>query len=424
MREYLRASSSYYIAPNKTKGDPVTKKPLISASERLSKLPPYLFAELDRQKKAARKRGLDLIDFGIGDPDMPTPSKIVKAGQEALAEPAFHRYPSGEGSDFYREACAHWMKSQFGVECQTAAVIGSKEGIAHVPMVFCNRGDLVLVPNPGYPVYRASAILADAIPVDLPLQWENSFLPDFERIPPAVLREAKVLFLNYPNNPTGAVVTYDQMKSMVDFARSNNLLLVSDNSYSHVRFDGEKPMSFLQVPEAEDVVLEFHSLSKTFNMTGWRIGFVAGSSDLVNTFAGAKENIDSGVFTAIQKAGAVAMEMDISRFNERLDVYRERRKILVEGLSGLGWDTFDSPGTFYVWVKLPRGADSMVFARKMINQAGIVITPGSGFGSWGEGYIRFALTIPSSRIHQAVGRLEQMELKKGRLLKWLKKPGE
>lgn len=402
----------------------MNKKPLINASERLSKLPPYLFAELDRQKSAARKRGLDLIDFGIGDPDMPTPEEIILAGQAAMAEPAFHRYPSGAGSNFFREACSRWMKSQFGVDCETAALIGSKEGIAHVPMVFCNRGDLVLVPNPGYPVYRASAILADAIPVDLPLLGENGFLPDFSRIPPAVLREAKVMFLNYPNNPTGAVLNYNQMKQMVDFARANNLLLASDNSYSHVRFDGEKPMSFLQVPGAEDVVLEFHSLSKTFNMTGWRIGFVAGGADLVNTFMGAKENIDSGAFTAIQKAGAVAMDMDISSFHQRLEVYRERRDVLVEGLESLGWDIFESPGTFYVWVKLPRGADSMVFARKMINQAGIVVTPGSGFGTWGEGFVRFALTIPSSRIHQAVGRLEQMELKKGRLLKWLKKPAD
>jgi len=303
-------------------------------------------------------------------------------------------------------------------------VIGSKEGIAHVPMVFCNRGDLVLVPNPGYPVYRAAAILADAIPVDMPLLDEKGFLPDFERIPPAVLREAKVMFLNYPNNPTGAVVNLEQMTGMVRFARENNILLVSDNSYSHVRFDGAKPMSFLQVPGAFDVVLEFHSLSKTFNMTGWRLGFVAGGPDIVATFLGAKENIDSGVFTAIQKAGETALAMDPSHLSRRLEVYRERRDVLVSGLNGLGWDIFDSPGTFYVWVKLPRGADSMVFARKMIYQAGIVVTPGSGFGTWGEGYIRFALTIPSNRIHQAMGRLEQMELKKGRLLKWLKKTGD
>ncbi|MCK5786862.1 MAG: LL-diaminopimelate aminotransferase [Candidatus Sabulitectum sp.] len=400
------------------------KKPLISASERLSKLPPYLFAELDRQKKAARKRGLDLIDFGIGDPDMPTPDAIVKAGQDAVADPANHRYPNGAGCDSFREASRRWMKSQFGVECETAAVIGSKEGIAHIPMVFCNRGDLVLVPNPGYPVYRAAAILADAIPVDLPLLSENGFLPDLESIPPAVLREAKVMFLNYPNNPTGAVLTLEQMTGMVEFARKNNLLIVSDNSYSHIRFDGEQPMSFLQVPGAEDVVLEFHSLSKTFNMTGWRVGFVAGGAHLVNTFMGAKENIDSGAFTAVQKAAEFAMEMPHGLFNERMEVYRERRDILVEGLKNLNWDVFDSPGTFYVWVKLPRGADSMVFSRKMINHAGIVITPGSGFGTWGEGYIRFALTIPSARIHQAVGRLEQMELHKGRLLKWLKKTGD
>jgi LL-diaminopimelate aminotransferase len=414
----------YYIQPSQRKGDPVQKRPLINASERLSKLPPYLFAELDRQKKAARKRGLDLIDFGIGDPDIPTSEEIVKAGQEAMADPANHRYPCGSGSDSFKKACSEWMRTQFGVECETAALIGSKEGIAHVPMVFCNRGDLVLVPSPGYPVYRASAILADAIPVDMPLLGENGFMPDFKRIPPAVLREAKIVFLNYPNNPTGAVVTFKQMQEMVDFARANNLLLVSDNSYSHIRFDGVPPMSFLQVPDADDVVLEFHSLSKTFSMTGWRIGFAAGSAHLVNTFMGAKENIDSGPFTAVQKAGETAMGMDPVHFQQRMELYTERRNILLEGLKSLGWDVFNSPGTFYVWVKLPRGADSMVFARKMINHAGIVVTPGSGFGTWGEGYIRFALTIPSARIHQAVGRLEQMELSKGRLLKWLKKTGD
>jgi LL-diaminopimelate aminotransferase len=399
----------------------MTKKPLISASEKLSKLPPYLFAELDRQKSAAAKKGLDLIDFGIGDPDMPTPEHVVTQGQKAMADPAFHRYPNGAGSGFFTDACRSWMKGQFGVDCHTSAVIGTKEGIAHTPLVFCNRGDLVLVPNPGYPVYRASAVLADAIPVDLPLLGENNFLPDFERIPPGVLRQAKVIFLNYPNNPTGAVATLEDMTDMVKFARENNLLLVSDNSYSHIRFDGEKPLSFLQVPGAQDVVLEFHSLSKTFNMTGWRIGFAAGSRSIVETFTRAKENIDSGIFTAIQKAGAAAMSMDPSELDKRLDTYRERRSILLQGLEKLGWDVFDSPGTFYVWVKLPRGADSMVFARKMINHAGIVVTPGSGFGSWGEGYVRFALTIPQARIHQAVGRLEQMELFKGRLLKWLKK---
>lgn len=402
------------------------KRALISASERLSKLPPYLFAELDRKRAAAVKRGLDIIDFGIGDPDIPTPQEVVAAGREALLDHSFHRYPRNRGSEFFLDAAGKFLNRHFGLsrDLPAAAVIGSKEGLAHIPMVFCNRGDIVLVPNPGYPVYRASAILADAIPVDVPLVWERGFLPDLDRIPPEVLRQAKVLFLNYPNNPTGAVITLAEMEGLVSFARENNILLVSDNSYSHIRFDGQPPLSFLQVPGAEDVVLEFHSLSKTFNMTGWRVGFVAGSRRLVETFMGAKENIDSGVFTAVQAAAAAAMSLPDSNIRELLGVYESRRKVLLTGLERLGWEVFHAPGTFYLWVRLPRGADSMAFAGKLVNRAGIVVTPGSGFGSWGEGFVRFALTVPEPRIHQAVGRLEEMELYRNRLLQWLRKKEE
>lgn len=404
------------------------KKALISASERLSKLPPYLFAELDRKRAAAVRRGLDIIDFGIGDPDTPTPSAVVSAGAEALGKPAFHRYPSNRGSGFFLEAARSFLSRDFGLDdhkdIEVTSLIGSKEGIAHVPMVFCNRGDIVLVPNPGYPVYRAAAIMADAIPVDVPLLWENGFLPSLERIPPEVLRQAKVLFLNYPNNPTGAVIDSARMADLVRFARENNILIVSDNSYSHIRFDGVPPMSFLQVPGAEDVVLEFHSLSKTFSMTGWRVGFAAGSRKLLRPFMAAKENIDSGVFTAIQAAAAAAMTLPAGHVSDLTSLYRTRREALMAGLDRLGWEVFDSPGTFYLWVRLPRGASSMAFAGKLVNRAGIMVTPGSGFGSWGEGYIRFALTVPESRIHQAVGRLEEMELYRNRLLQWLRKKEE
>lgn len=402
------------------------KRALISASERLSKLPPYLFAELDRKRAAAVKRGLDIIDFGIGDPDTPTPAGVVEAGREALLEHSFHRYPRNRGSDFFLTSAEEFLRREFDItgDLSVAALIGSKEGLAHVPMVFCNRGDIVLVPNPGYPVYRASAILADAIPFDVPLLWERGFMPDMGRIPPEVLRQAKVLYLNYPNNPTGAVISRDDIEGLVSFARENNILLVSDNSYSHIRFDGRPPLSFLQVPGAHDVVLEFHSLSKTFNMTGWRVGFVAGSKRLVETFMGAKENIDSGVFTAIQAAAAAAMSLPPNHISELLSMYGARREALAAGLGRLGWEVFDSPGTFYLWVRLPRGADSMTFAGKLVNRAGIMVTPGSGFGSWGEGFIRFALTVPEARIHQAVGRLEEMELYRNRLLQWLRKKEE
>ncbi len=398
------------------------KRVVISASERVSMLPPYLFAQIDRQKDAALKKGMELIDFGIGDPDLPTPSEIVKEAREAVAVPSYHRYPKGAGSEFFLDAVRNWMREQFGVSIDdgldVGAVIGTKEGIAHVPLFFCNPGDIVLVPNPGYPVYRASTILADAIPVDLPLLRENGFLPNLKSFAKEVIDSARLVFLNYPNNPTGAVLTLDKMKEIVEWARREDVLIVSDNSYSHIRFDGKPPASFLQIPGAEDVCLEFHSLSKTFNMTGWRVGFVVGGRNLVKTFMSAKENIDSGVFTAVQKAAEKALHSNISSY---FDIYAKRRQILVEGLRKLDWDVCESPGTFYVWVKLPKGTQSMRFARKLIAHTGIVVTPGSGFGTYGEGYIRFALTIPEESIYQAIGRLEQKELFRHKIQAWLKK---
>lgn len=389
------------------------KSVLISASGRVSRLPPYLFAELDRKKAAATRKGMDLIDFGIGDPDLPTPGRIVAAASAALSEPAFHRYPRNSGSAFFLDAVAAWMSGEFGVELgdglSAAAVIGTKEGLAHVPTVFCNPGDVVLTPSPGYPVYRGAAILADAVPVEVPLRRENGFLPDLESLEPSMLKSARVLYLNYPNNPTGAVMTLDDMRRVVDFARREDLLIVSDNSYSHIRFDGEKPLSFLQVEGAAPLCLEFHSLSKTFNMTGWRIGFVAGGSRLVKAFMSAKENIDSGVFTVIQKAGEAALRSPSAETAERLGIYARRRTLLLEGLRKLSWDVCESPGSLYLWASIPRGWASMDFAAWLITAAGIVVTPGSGFGTAGEGFVRFSITIPEDRIIKALGRLEQLE---------------
>jgi len=390
------------------------KRVVISASKRVSQLPPYLFAEIDRLKAAMVRRGVDLIDFGIGDPDIPTPDSVVLACSEALRDPANHRYPRNAGSAFFLEAAAGWMAREFGVapseDIGFGALIGSKEGLAHVPLVFCNIGDIVLVPNPGYPVYRSAAILAGAVPVDLPLKRENGFLPDPGALEGAALRGARILYLNYPNNPTGAVMPVEKMASLVEFARKEDLLLVSDNSYSHLRFDGGRPLSFLQIEGASDVCLEFHSLSKTFGMTGWRVGFVAGGRNLVAAFMAAKENIDSGVFTAIQRAAVTALESPPGEFQERLSIYRRRRDILIEGLGRLEWDVCPSPGSLYVWVAVPRGYGSMDFARKLLTSAGIVVTPGSGFGSWGEGFVRFALTVPEPEILKGLGRLEKMEM--------------
>ncbi|MBD3369504.1 aminotransferase class I/II-fold pyridoxal phosphate-dependent enzyme [Candidatus Fermentibacteria bacterium] len=390
------------------------KKPFITASERVGKLPPYLFAELDRRRSAARKKGVDLIDFGIGDPDLPTPKPVVETARGAVAVPEYHRYPQSRGSDFFKEAAFRWLSREFEIpsldSLEVGALIGAKEGLAHLPSVFCNPGDVVLTPNPGYPVYRASAILADATPVDVSLTRENGFLPDLGVLDESVLRSAKVVFLNYPNNPTGAVMGRQAMREIVEFVRRKDVLLVSDNSYSHIRFDGEKPTSFLEVPGAEDVCLELHSFSKTFNMTGWRVGFIVGGAKLVRTFMGVKENLDSGVFTAVQKAAETAIDLGPEHLDSLLATYRSRRDTLLEGLLKLGWDVCDTPGTFYLWAALPRGTSSMHFASRLISTAGIVVTPGNGFGSNGESYVRFALTVPEDRILKALGRLEQKEI--------------
>lgn len=390
------------------------RRVVISASQRVTRLPPYLFAEIDRLRASMLRRGVDLIDFGIGDPDLPTPERVVEAAAEALRVVEWHRYPRGSGSDFFLEAASGWMSREFGVrlgdDLACAAVIGTKEGLAHVPMVFCDSGSAVLVPNPGYPVYRAAAILADAVPVDMPLKRASGFLPDLGGIDPAARKAARIMYLNYPNNPTGAVMSLEEMAAAVEFARREDILIVSDNSYSHIRFDDQRPLSFLQVDGAGKVCLEFHSLSKTFNMTGWRVGFVAGGRDLVRAFSGAKENIDSGVFTAIQKAAATALSGPAGEISERLGIYRRRREVLIEGLRKLGWDVCSSPGSLYVWVAVPKGYSSMDFATRLMSSAGIVVTPGGGFGSWGEGFVRFALTIGENAIHKALGRLEKLEL--------------
>ncbi len=401
------------------------RRVVISASERVGMLPPYLFAELDRQKAAASGRGAELLDFGIGDPDLPTPPAVVEAAREAVADPECHRYPSGRGCGEFLDAASRWMSSQFGVETEggldLASVIGSKEGLAHVPLFFCNPGDVVLVPNPGYPVYRAASILAGAVPVDMPLLRENRFAPEPWKLDRRVIASARVMFVNYPNNPTGAVLDRAWMERLVDFARTEDILLVSDAAYSHVRFDGGAPASFLSLPGAPEVCLEMHSLSKTFNMTGWRVGFVAGGSRLIRTFMTAKENLDSGVFTAVQRAAASAMDGYDPSF---LEAFRRRRELLTDGLRRLDWDVFESPATFYVWVALPRGTDSMKFASRLISGAGIVVTPGSGFGTYGEGYVRFALTVPEEDILKALGRLEQRELRSGRIAGWLRRDSD
>lgn len=378
----------------------------IQYSQRLQELPPYLFAQLDAIKEKMIDEGKDIIDLSVGDPDIPTPKFIVDRMKEAVEDPKNHRYPFGPGMIQFREAVAKWYKNRFGVvldpETEVHALIGSKEGIAHIPFAFVNSGDTVLVPDPGYPVYNASTILAGGKPFSMPLLEENGFLPDLEEIPKNVVRLAKLMFINYPNNPTGAVAEGDFFKQVVEFATANNIIVCHDAAYSEVAFDGYKPMSFLEIEGAKDVGIEFHSLSKTFNMTGWRIGFAVGNKDIIKGLAKVKSNIDSGVFRAIQCAGTTALEHD---YKEAIRIYQERRDILTDGLNRLGWNVKKPKATFYIWAPVPPGRTSKEMALWLLEKHQILATPGNGFGIYGEGYIRFSITSPTVRIKEALERL-------------------
>jgi len=380
-------------------------------ADRISQLPPYLFARIDELKAEARKRGVDLIDLSIGDPDIPTPRSIIDALYEAAKNPSTHRYPTYDGMLPFREAVAGWYARSKGVklnpEDEVIALIGSKEGIAHIPFAFVNPGDYVLVPDPAYPVYFNATILAGGIPRTLPLLDENEFRPDLTAIEPEILKRSKILFLNYPNNPTTATADDDFFREVVDLAREYDIVVCHDNPYSEIVFDDTRAMSFLEVDGAIEIGLEFNSLSKTCNMTGWRIGFAVGASDLLAGLLKVKTNIDSGVFEAVQWAGIRALEIadEVARANTQ--IYKERRDVLCRGLEGAGFEFKPPAATFYVWVRVPGGYDSISFAEALLSRCGIVVTPGVGFGQHGEGFVRFALTEPVERIEEAVERIEE-----------------
>jgi LL-diaminopimelate aminotransferase len=383
-------------------------------AERLKKVPPYLFVEIDRLKNEKLKKGADIIDLGIGDPDLPTPSEIVEVAKKALENPAFHRYPSNQGSEFFRKACANYMKRRFGVEfdpeTEVSALIGSKEGIAHFPLAFVNPGDVVLCPEPAYPVYHLGTLFAGGEPYYLPLLWENDFFPDFGSISKEVLERAKILWLNYPNNPTGAVATREFFAEAISFAKRYGLILAHDAAYVEMYFE-EPALSIFEVDGARDVAIEFHSLSKTFCMTGWRIGFAVGKKELVQGLAKVKSNIDSGVFTAIQYAGAYALD-NLERIVPPLRaVFKERRDYLARALQELGFELKIPQATFYLWVKVPKGFTSTEFCRKLLEELDIVVTPGNGFGPSGEGYFRIALTVGVDTLKRAVERLSSFVIR-------------
>jgi LL-diaminopimelate aminotransferase len=383
----------------------------VRLARRMSELAPYLFADLDRQKQAALARGVDVISFTIGDPDLPTPPEIVAAGQAALADAHNHRYPAYAGSRAFRAAAAGFMARRFGQEFdpdrEVLALIGTKEGIAHVPLCLLDPGDGVLCPEPGYPVYAIGARLLGALPHPLPLLAENGFLPDLEAVPREVLKRARALWLNYPNNPTGAVADRAFLERAVAFARRHDLVLLSDNAYSEIAFDGYRAPSVFDVPGGREVAIEFHSLSKTFNMCGWRVGWAVGRADVIGPFGDLKSNLDSGVFTAVQAAGQRALELWPGPLEGICAEYQKRRDALVGALRAAGYAPPVPRATFYVWLPVP-GGDDRAFAAELLERAGVLVTPGSGFGPSGQGYVRFSLTQPTARILEAVERLRRL----------------
>ena len=385
----------------------------IRKANRIDQIPPYLFAEIDRKKQELRRKGVDLIDLGIGDPDLPTPKLIIERLKVAAENPRNHRYPSYEGMIEFRTAVAQWYGRRFGVKLDPASevlsLIGSKEGIAHIPLAFVNPGDYVLVPSPGYPVYRVSTLFAGGTPYFLPLRKEKGFLPDLSKIPPDAAEKAKLLFINYPNNPTSAIAEKTFFEEVVAFAHRYETIVCHDAAYSEIAFDGYQPPSFMEVNGAKEVGVEFHSLSKTFNMTGWRIGFAVGHAEIVSTLGRVKTNIDSGVFQAIQEAGTEALNHFDTPFPEIISIYQRRRDVLVKGLREIGLDVDLPRATFYVWFQVPRGYTSTQFASLLIEKAGIVVTPGNGFGEAGEGYIRMALTVDEKRMKEAIERLKKIQ---------------
>lgn len=381
-------------------------------AKRLKSLPPYLFAEIDEKKEKARKKGVDIIDLGVGDPDLPTPRHIIEALCEAAKDPANHSYPSYEGLLSFREAVAEWYDKRkhvrLNAEAEVLTLIGSKEGVAHALFAFLDANDIALIPDPGYPVYKNATILADGIPFSFPLLAERDFKPDLWNIKEEVVKKAKVMLLNYPNNPTACTVEKSFFKEVVDFAKENDIIVFHDNPYSEITYDGYEAPSFLAVEGAKDVGIEFNSLSKTYNMTGWRIGYAVGNSEILNGLRLMKTNIDSGTFQAIQIAGITALRGSQECVRRNIETYKERRDILVEGLKKAGLKAKKPKATFYVWAKIPEddGLSSIQFSMRLLEKAGVVVTPGVGFGENEEGFVRFSLCVDAKRIKEATERIE------------------
>jgi LL-diaminopimelate aminotransferase len=385
-----------------------------AGAKRLGLIPPYLFAEIDRKVQEKRRAGVDVISLGIGDPDLPTPKRIVSVLQEAAADPANHRYPSYFGLAELREAIARWYRERFGVTLDPATEIlptlGSKDGISHAPLALVDPGDVVLAPDPGYTVYVTGAQMAGGEPYIMPLTQQNQWLPDLDSIPQAVAERARLMWLNYPNNPTAAVAERAFLERAVDFCRRHGIVLCHDAPYSEIAFGGYRPLSLFEIDGAKEVGLEFHSLSKTYNMTGWRIGWVCGRADLVALIGQLKTNIDSGIFQAVQWAAIEALNGGEMETREACAVYERRHRVVADTLNSLGWSIKPPRATFYVWAPVPSGYDSIGFAGHILDEVGVNITPGVGFGAHGEGYFRLSVTAPDARLDEAMARLRRLKL--------------
>jgi LL-diaminopimelate aminotransferase len=389
----------------------------LSPAARLSRLPAYIFVRLDELKAEARKNGKDLIDLGLGNPDAPTPSPVVNALRDAVSEPAFHGYPPFDGIPEFKAAIAGWMKRRYQVELEPAREIlplaGSKEGLAHLAMAYLDHGDLALIPSPCYPVHQRGPVLAGASIFSLPLTAENGFVPDLEAIPAEVAAAAKLLIINYPNNPTGATVNGDVLERAVHFCRQHQILLVHDFAYGEIYFEPERPHSLLEFSGAKEIGIEFHTLSKAFNMAGWRVGFAAGNETVIKTLYALKTNIDYGVFAAIQTAAMAALSLPDTEIETIRNTYRQRRDLLVSGLKAMGWRVNPPQAGMYVWLALPRslGMSSSEFCEHLLNETGVVVTPGIAFGDGGEGYVRISLVAPVERLREALRRWQSSRLK-------------
>jgi LL-diaminopimelate aminotransferase len=381
----------------------------IEYAGRIRTLPPYLFAAIDEMKQKAIARGVDIINLGIGDPDLPTPPPVIERLREAAGNPKHHQYPSYEGMLSFRSAVADWYTRRFAVSLdpgsEVLTLIGSKEGIGHIPFAFVDPGDIVLVPSPGYPVYPVATAFAGGEPYLMPLLKQNGFLPDLDAIPKDIAKRAKLMFINSPNNPTSVVASKEFFQRVVAFAQTHHIIVCHDAAYSEIYFDGQRPASFLEVDGAKDVGIEFHSLSKTYNMTGWRIGFAVGHKAILTGLGKVKSNLDSGVFQAIQEAGITALQLDETVTDGLRKIYQERRDVLVPGLKRLGLEVEMPRAAFYVWVTVPKGYTSASCTAHLLETTGVVTTPGNGFGQPGEGYIRMTVTTSKERLAEAVERI-------------------